>query len=229
MQSMKHFDIIGFEVICSNLFPCPDMISLVEMFTGSIFEKLLSNGIKEDKIPFDTLASSSLDVDDQELQTSIIGPLLWSPNHFVVDLSRSSSFDEGDEHCDGDHFETKGIASHHEPQISCAVLDGGERRKRKTAPVRMTANQVCQELSKPNVSPHLLIAPHVYGESLGAGAGISQPFKVKVHPQVSLIYLRGVGESSTRCTNFHAGVLLHNAKTSVDTTTIPLNQAILLD
>ena len=50
------------------------MISLVEMFTGSIFEKLLSNGIKEDKIPFDTLASSSLDVDDQELQTSIIGP-----------------------------------------------------------------------------------------------------------------------------------------------------------
>ena len=177
------------------------MISPVEMYTSKIFEKLLSNGIKEDMLPFDTLASTSLDVDDQELQNSIIGPLLWSADQFVVDLSRSSSFDEGDE-----RFETKGINCDHEPQISCPVLDGGERRKRKTAPVRMTANQVCQELSKPNVSPHLLIAPHIYGESFGAGAGISQPFKVKVHPQVSLTCLRGVEGSPSCCVDLHSSL-----------------------
>ena len=189
------------------------MISPVEMYTGKIFERLLSNGIKEDMLSFDTLASTSLDVDDQELQISIIGPLLWSADQFVVDLSRSSSFDEGDERGDRDRFETKGINCDHEPQISCPVPDGGERRKRKTAPVRMTANQVCQELSKPNVSPHLLIAPHIYGESFGAGAGISQPFKVKVHPQVSLTRLRGVEGLPSCCADLQSVVLFHSART----------------
>ena len=67
------------------------------------------------------------------------------------------------------------------------VSDAGLRKRRKTVPSRMSAIQICYELSKPNVSPHLLIAPHVYGDSFGAGAGILQPFKIKVHPQVTLI------------------------------------------
>lgn len=168
------------------------LISLVEVFTGKIFERLLHTGTEEDELRDGTPVSFSSNEDDQELRTSVIGPLLWSADYFTNDLSRSSSFDERDERCDGDHLDIKGINNTeakllHESQLLHNNVDIGERRKRKTFPIRMTANQVCQELSRPNVSPHLLIAPHIYGESLGAGAGVSQPFEVKVHPQVSMI------------------------------------------
>lgn len=60
-------------------------------------------------------------------------------------------------------------------------------RERKQTISRMTASQMSFELSKSDIDPHLLVAPQRYGESFGAGAHESQPFDIKVHPQVGFL------------------------------------------
>ena len=156
------------------------------MFTGNILQRLLAPDIiSTPEITNDQDMIDSAKSDQNDLNISIIGPLLWSTEYFEDDSSRSSSFDETDQ-IDGPSL-TAGSQS--EIKVTDAieeVVDDGLRKKRKTVPIKMTASQICYELSKPNVNPHLLISPHVYGDHFGAGAGCSQPFKIKVHPQVKL-------------------------------------------
>lgn len=167
------------------------MGSLVELFQANIFQRLLSNNRGE---KFDH-SENEVTNESEEVQISLIGPFLWSPEYFVSSLSRSSSFDDS---ASGDDSEvqskrnvdasepekTKGFDS--QPFSSnLDDLHSNKREKRKLATTRMTANEVSQELSKANVNPHMLIAPHVYRESFGAGASVSQPFKITVHPQVA--------------------------------------------
>jgi hypothetical protein len=167
------------------------MNSLVELFEGNIFQRLLSN-IRSEK--FD-LSGNEVTNESEEVHISSIGPSVWSPEYFVSSLSRSSSFDDS---ASGDDSEVllKRNVDAVEPEKSkgfdsqpfSSNLDdsnSNKREKRKLATTRMTANEVSQELSKANVNPHMLIAPHVYRESFGAGSSASQPFKITVHPQVA--------------------------------------------
>lgn len=160
------------------------------MFATDIFERLLTKNRS-----FDCAASNfEYDNYDDEVDISTIGPLLWSKEHFVCNVRLKSQGSDEDSDDDSEAptkscrnkvgTETKDSDDVHPSFLNIEDLDGGQRRKRKSAAVRMTANEVCQELSKANVSPHLLIAPHIYGESFGAGAAASQPFQITVHPQV---------------------------------------------
>ena len=162
------------------------------MFTTNIFDKILSEARTSNRAAPDLQCKSY----DDEVDISTIGPLLWSKDHFIsnIRLPSPGSDDESDD--DGDGLtkssrdrgcgETKDRDEMQQTISSVEDFDCNQKRKRKSAVVRMTANEVCQELSKANVSPHLLIAPHIYGESFGAGAGASQPFQITVHPQVIL-------------------------------------------
>lgn len=159
------------------------MNSLVEMYTGNILQRMFANQIEDDS---SVTNSSSAHIAHNEMNLSVIGPLLWSQDYFNDDISSSSTDDDGENDLDPNGLAgTEGIEMNsQQDSISPDIIDNNQKRKRRFAPVRMTAAQVCQELSKPNVSPHLLIAPHIYGESFGAGQGASQPFEVRVHPQV---------------------------------------------
>lgn len=154
------------------------------MFSSNLLQKVLENSI------------SSLNTDDEatiltndELQISIIGPLLWSPEYFIEEISSDENKDNEEELIDSHANETLVVTKN--KKIVVSELHGNlndelQRRKRKICPARMTATEVCSELSKANVSPHLLIAPHIYGESFGAAPHETQPFQVIVHPQVRL-------------------------------------------
>ena len=192
---------------------------MVEVYTGNIFQGILSEErsladeyCKEFSFPGEASISRSSVAHQEELKLSIIGSLLWSDS-FVDNDDVTLSSNDGDDKEDGgtdrvidlpDHSESK-----QEPQSSVSTLaasisaagatagastghDSSQKRKRRVAPLRMTASQVCYELSKPNISPHLLIVPHVYGESFGAGQGASQPFEVKVHPQVTSSHKKAI-------------------------------------
>lgn len=161
------------------------LCSLVEIFTGNLFERLIAadrTGNRLDKED-DVVHHNSNNAD--ELLISVIGPLLWSKLHFACDLPGPPSDDDGESGSDDDipvnsnlSRKPAGHESHNDE------LDDNKRKRRKVAATKMSASQVCYELSKANVSPHLLIAPHVYGDSFGAGGSVKQPFRVTVHPQV---------------------------------------------
>lgn len=159
--------------------------SLVEMFSSNLFKRILVNSVGS----FDGNQKTNYH-SNEELQISTIGPLLWSTDHFIVE---SSSSDEDDENADRlNNLQTRTSETveminknSNFPELQGNLKEETQRKKRKVCPTRLTAAQVCSELCKPNVSPHLLIAPHIYGESFGAAANDSQPFQVIVHPQVS--------------------------------------------
>jgi hypothetical protein len=154
------------------------------MFSSNLLQKVLVNSI------------SCLDTDDEaniltndELQISIIGPLLWSPEYFIEEISSDENKESEEGLMDSQTSETLVVTKNKNTVVSELhgnLNDEPQRRKRKICPTRMTAAEVCSELSKANVSPHLLIAPHIYGESFGAAAHETQPFQVIVHPQVRL-------------------------------------------
>lgn len=163
------------------------------MFTSNVFDKILSESRPSNRSASEFECKSYND----EVDISTIGPLLWSKDHFISNIRLPSPGSDEESNDDGDDEPTRlsrdrGCGEtkdrdEMQPTISSAEdFDCSQKRKRKSAAVRMTANEVCQELSKANVSPHLLIAPHIYGESFGAGAGASQPFQITVHPQVVL-------------------------------------------
>lgn len=171
------------------------------MFEGNLFQRLLLND-KSDK--FDHLKNESVK-ESEEVHISLIGPFVWSPEYFISSISRSSSFDDSASGGDSEAPQLKPNEDATEPvkkkgfdsQMSSSNpddLNSNKREKRKLATARMTANEVSQELSKANVNPHMLIAPHIYGESFGAGASASQPFKITVHPQVLSQEAIGIGE-----------------------------------
>ena len=64
-----------------------------------------------------------------------------------------------------------------------------EKRKRRCTQEskRMSAQELAIELLSPSINQHLLVSPHVYGESHGAGQNKKQAFQIKVHPQVGMI------------------------------------------
>lgn len=167
------------------------MDSLVELFNGNIFQRLLSNNRSEKFYHSENEVTN----ESEEVHVSLIGPFVWSPEYFVSSLSRSSSFD-GSVSGDDSEVQSKRNVDSSEPEKTKGFdsqpfssnfdeLNSNKREKRKFLTARMTANEVSQELSKANVNPHMLIAPHVYRESFGAGASVSQPFKITVHPQVT--------------------------------------------
>jgi hypothetical protein len=146
------------------------------MFSSNLFEKILVNSIGN----FDTD-----DTTNDDLQMSIIGPLLWSSNDFIEEVSSEEDENSEDELIDShSRSETLIATKNKNTIIPESQNDESQRRKRKVCTNRMTAAEVCSELSKANISPHLLIAPHVYGESFGAAAHETQPFQIIVHPQV---------------------------------------------
>jgi hypothetical protein len=157
--------------------------SLVEMFTGNLFERLLSAGRTGKGLDNRDEVVDHNSNDADELLISVIGPLLWSKSHF--ELPRPPSDDDGESGSDDDNQVNSNISRKtEETESHNDDIDSNKRKRRKVATTRMSASQVCYELSKANVSPHLLIAPHVYGESFGAGSSASQPFRITVHPQV---------------------------------------------
>lgn len=165
--------------------------SLVEMFSCHLFQRLLAVPEKISDPSLDELYSLGLstDVDNDELPLSIIGPLLWSSMFINDKPSSNSSLDDEDvsgniAEIELSEAETKVTTESDVVGTKDDDADSNMRRKRKPMPIRMTASQVCQELSKTNVNPHLLIAPLLYGENLGAAPTESQPFEVRVHPQV---------------------------------------------
>lgn len=166
------------------------LCSLVEIFTGDLFERLIAadrSGKRLDK-EGDVVHHNSNNAD--ELLISIIGPLLWSKLHFACDLPPPSPDDDGESGSDDDIPVNSNLFRKHDGTESHNdELDSSKRKRRKVTATKMSASQVCYELSKANVSPHLLIAPHVYGDSFGAGASAKQPFRVTVHPQVMRVSL----------------------------------------
>ena len=155
------------------------------MFTGNLFERLLVTGSTGKLLNHADKGVSSDSKNAEELLISVIGPLLWSNEHFACDLSGSSSDDDGESGSDDDSPVNSNLSRKTEgTESNNDEVDVNKRKRRKVATSKMSASQVCYELSKANVSPHLLIAPHIYGDSFGAGSSASQPFRVTVHPQV---------------------------------------------
>jgi proteasome lid subunit RPN8/RPN11 len=56
-----------------------------------------------------------------------------------------------------------------------------------TSKGRMSASVLYQELSKPLVDEHRLVAPYDYGEQFGAAEHLAQPYRICVHPQVGFL------------------------------------------
>lgn len=160
------------------------------MFTSNVYDRILSEARINSRAAPDFKCKTYND----EVDISTIGPLLWSNDHFISNIRLPSLGSDEESDAGGDgltrSFRDRGCTETKDRDLMQSTIssiedfDCSQKRKRKSATVRMTANEVCQELSKANVSPHLLIAPHIYGESFGAGAGASQPFQITVHPQV---------------------------------------------
>jgi hypothetical protein len=152
------------------------------MFSSNLFEKILVNSTGN----FDTDDKTN-NLSNDELRMSIIGPLLWSSDHFIEEISSEEDEKSEDELIDSQSRNETLMATKNKNTDVPESQDESQRRKRKVCTNRMTAAEVCSELSKANVSPHLLIAPHIYGESFGAAAHETQPFQIIVHPQVGFL------------------------------------------
>lgn len=118
---------------------------------------------------------------------SQIGRLLWSDDQAsaAAEWHYSSSSTLVSESDVKTELESNGGEVATEPVNEPASVARKRRANRHKR--AMHISQVCQYLSRQDVDPHMLISPYPYGDPEGPGAGVSQPFQVKVHPQVSLL------------------------------------------
>jgi proteasome lid subunit RPN8/RPN11 len=128
------------------------------------------------------------------------GPLIENGDSKVL-AQVGASATEANGSAQMDMTDKAGSDSELDPAAAAATIEAGDevpKKKKKVVEMRvlsrerkqatkMTASQMVYELSKANIDPHLLVTPHRYGQVFGAAANESQPFDIKVHPQVGFL------------------------------------------
>lgn len=105
------------------------------------------------------------------LSVSTVGPALWSEaTQGYYELPQPAN-----------------VAEDFTVAQPAAFVLNRRRVNQVTSKGRMSATVLYQELSKPAVDEHRLVAPYDYGEQFGAAENLSQPYRICVHPQVGLL------------------------------------------
>ena len=183
------------------------------MWSSNLFEKLLSELQNRPKKSDDVISP----VDDitnieEEIKISTIGPILWSKsgseyiegNDLFSNLSmqgnltseiKMSPIHKFDEEIDIN--DRNNVLEVTESEINDknglkdkSDLNSSNRRRQSRTPVisKVSASELFYELTRAkNLSPHCLISPYMYGETIGPAPNEKQPFKIIIHPQVGIV------------------------------------------
>eukprot|EP01038_Epipyxis_sp_PR26KG_P006550 gene6550-8997_t len=117
-----------------------------------------------------TESKHSEDEIGKDLMITTIGPILWD-SKFISDFSEPKA---------------KVLDAPIEKIVE-ATANVDQTRSKRSKDAKKSVNALYEDLCRADIEPHLMVTPFLYSEENGPAPNEEQPFKIVVHPQVSIV------------------------------------------